>query len=142
MCTTGPNSERIGVEELLRMLAKHPDGRRIQVLLDVGAQVLELRNHEVAEKWLEVVPEYTAQAAVYFNDNDELTVLTRDGNTEPLMISAFAENLGSCLVYLDEAHTRGTDLKLPKKSCAAVTLGPNLTKDRLVQGKNSLLETL
>lgn len=140
MCTAGPNNERIGVEQLLGILGKHPGNRQIQVLLDVGAQVLELRNREVAEKWLEVVAEYSAQAAVYFNDNDELTVLTRDGNTEPLMVSAFAERLGSCLVYLDEAHTRGTDLKLPVKSRAAVTLGPNLTKDRLVQGENFLFE--
>jgi len=136
MCTAGPNNERIGVEDLLRMLAKHPG--QIQVLLDVGAQVLELRNDEVAKRWLELVPGHTAQAAVYFNESDELMVLTRDSDDKPesLMVSAFADRLGSCLVYLDEAHTRGTDLKLPIKSRAAVTLGPNLTKDRLVQGKN------
>lgn len=135
MCTAGPNNERIGVEQLLNILTNHPGSRQIRVLLDVGAQVLELRNREVATRWLELVEDFTAQAAVYFNDNDELTVLTRDGNTEPLMVSAYAERLGSCLVYLDEAHTRGTDLKLPIKSRAAVTLGPNLTKDRLVQGE-------
>lgn len=136
MCTAGPDNKRIGVVELLKILARNPGKRETKVLLDVGAQVLELRNHEVAKRWLEEVQEETAVAAVYFNDNDELTVLTRDGNTEPLMVSAFAERLDSCLVYLDEAHTRGTDLKLPRKSRAAVTLGPNLTKDRLVQGEN------
>lgn len=136
MCTASPDNKRIGVVELLKILAGNPRNQVTKVLLDVGAQVLELRNHEVAKRWLEEVPEYTARAAVYFNDNDELTVLTRDGNTEPLMVSAFAERLDGCLVYLDEAHTRGTDLKLPRKSRAAVTLGPNLTKDRLVQGEN------
>ena len=54
-----------------------------------------------------------------FDDNDELKVLTRDGNKESLMVSAFAESLGNCLVHLDEAHTRGTDLKLPIGSKAA-----------------------
>lgn len=140
LCTAGPNNKRTSVEELLEILTKR-GGRQFHVLLDVGAQVLELRNHEVAKRWLELVAESSAKAAVYFNDNDELTVLTRDGNTEPLMVSTFAESLGSCLVYLDEAHTRGTDLKLPIKSNAAVTLGPNLTKDRLVQGENFLIET-
>jgi hypothetical protein len=135
ICAASPSNQRIGVEELLQLLVKAP-GRQIRVLLDVGAQVLELRNDEVAKRWLELVHESSAQAAVYFNDNDDLTVLTRDGNIEPLMVSAFADRLGSCLIYLDEAHTRGTDLKLPIKSRAAVTLGPNLTKDRLVQGKN------
>ncbi|KAE8440619.1 hypothetical protein EG329_007021 [Mollisiaceae sp. DMI_Dod_QoI] len=38
-----------------------------------------------------------------------------------------------CLVYLDESHTRGTDLKLPSHYRAIVTLGPDLTKDRLAQ---------
>lgn len=136
MYTAGPNDERLGVEQLLRILADNPGKREIKVLLDVGAQVLELRNHEVAKRWLELVPDYTALAAVYFNENDELTVLTKDGNTEPLMVSAYADRLDNCLVYLDEAHTRGTDLKLPRKGRAAVTLGPNLTKDRLVQGTN------
>jgi hypothetical protein len=132
----GPsNNERIGVEQLLRILVS-PGGRQILVLLDVGAQVLEFKNEEVARRWLDLVSDGTAQAAVYFNDNDELTALTRDGNKEPLMVSAFAERLDSCLVYLDEAHTRGTDLKLPARARAAVTLGPNLTKDRLVQGEN------
>jgi len=133
-CIAGPNKKRMGVEQLLEMLAAPPASRQFKVLLDVGAQVLELRNDEVAKKWLDLSVEYLAQAAVYFNDKDELTVLTRDGNKEPLMVSAFAESLGNCLVYLDEAHTRGTDLKLPIGSKAAVTLGPNLTKDRLVQG--------
>ncbi|PSN58809.1 hypothetical protein BS50DRAFT_682614 [Corynespora cassiicola Philippines] len=43
------------------------------------------------------------------------------------------KQLDVCLVYLDESHTRGTDLKLPRDYRAAVTLGANLTKDRLVQ---------
>jgi hypothetical protein len=31
--------------------------------------------------------------------------------------------LTDCLVYLDEAHCRGTDLKIPAKSKGALTLG-------------------
>jgi hypothetical protein len=47
--------------------------------------------------------------------------------------------MDQCLVYLDEAHTRGTDLKMPENYRAIVTLGPDLTKDRLVQGTFLLL---
>ena len=36
----------------------------------------------------------------------------------------------------DEAHTRGTDLKMPSNYRAIVTLGPDLTQDRLAQGKS------
>lgn len=106
----------------------------VRVILDVGAQVLEWNNEEVAHAWLLRVPASDAQAVVFFDDNNNLLVLSRDGITESLMISPFARQMDQCLVYLDEAHTRGTDLKLPTDYRAAVTLGPDLTKDRLVQG--------
>lgn len=106
----------------------------VHVILDVGAQVLELTNVEVARKWLEQLPSGEPQeAVVYFNDHDELFVLDRKGTTENLRTSPYAEQLGRCLVFLDQAHTRGTDLKLPDHYRAAVTLGPDLTKDGLAQ---------
>ncbi|KAN0122993.1 hypothetical protein V8E51_001319 [Hyaloscypha variabilis] len=74
-----------------------------------------------------------AQAVVYFNDADELSLLNRKGNIEPLQTSSFVEQLDLCLLFLGEVHTRGTDLRLPAYYRAAVTLGPNLTKDRIVQ---------
>ena len=106
----------------------------VRVILDVGAQVLEWKNEQVAETWLSRVAASKAQAAVFFAHGDELSVLNRDGITESLITSPFAKQMDRCLVYLDEAHTRGTDLKLPTAYRAAVTLGPDLTKDRLVQG--------
>lgn len=107
-----------------------------QVILDVGAQILELSNWEVAREWLERTRDHgQAQAVVFFNEDDELSVLDRTGHVECLQTSHFADQLDVCLVFLDEAHTRGTDLKLPEYYKAAVTLGANLTKDRLVQGK-------
>ena len=134
------DGSRLNVDRLLDLIvAQHPP---IQAVLDVGAQVLELDNRSVAEHWLAKVPSSSAdvQAAVFFNADDELVVLGRDGTSELLMTSSFAGRLDQCLVYLDEAHTRGTDLKLPTKARAAVTLGPKLTKDRLVQG-NPLPQT-
>ncbi|KAI9655268.1 MAG: hypothetical protein M1829_000681 [Trizodia sp. TS-e1964] len=107
---------------------------RVQVILDVGAQVLELKNKEVAQIWLELLSDdLSKEAVVFFDDNDDLCVVDRKGNVELLQISPYSERLDLCLVFLDEAHTRGTDLKLAKNYRAAVTLGANLTKDRLVQ---------
>ncbi|KAG1810865.1 uncharacterized protein BJ212DRAFT_1484001 [Suillus subaureus] len=105
---------------------------KVRVLLDVGAQMLELRNQELAEAWLRATPK--ARAAVFVNDDDELVVVSLDGTVEPLVSSPFAQQLDQCVVYLDDAHTRGTDVKLPYGFRAAVTLGPKVTKDRLVQG--------
>ncbi|KAF8970976.1 hypothetical protein BDZ97DRAFT_1901937 [Flammula alnicola] len=73
-------------------------------------------------------------AGVFFDDADKLLVLSRDGVVEPLYSSPFFQLLHQCVIYLDDAHTRGTDLKLPVNFRAVVTLGPKVTKDRLVQG--------
>ncbi|KAG0697961.1 hypothetical protein DFH29DRAFT_810975 [Suillus ampliporus] len=111
------------------LIAQTPE---VRVLLDVGAQMLELKNQELAEAWLRAKRD--AQAAVFVNDDDELVVVSRNGTVEPLVSSSFAQQLDQCVVYLDDAHTRGTDIKLPSGFRAAVTLGPKVTKDRLMQG--------
>lgn len=113
-------------------LSKSPE-----VIFDVGAQILELDNEQVAKKWLQMRAsvDSTKEAVVFVNINDELSVVDRKGRVELLQTSSFASRLGACLIFLDEAHTRGIDLKLPADYRAAVTLGANLTKDLLVQGK-------
>lgn len=103
----------------------------VEVILDVGAQILELVNVEVAKTWLSKHP--TKLAAVFVNDSDELSVVDRDGRVDVLRSSSFLTRLDTCLIFLDEAHTRGIDLVLPTKYRAAVTLGAGSTKDRLVQ---------
>jgi len=108
----------------------------VRVILDVGAQVLELQNEEMARIGLSRVPDSEAQAAIFFNVRNDICVLSRDGTSEPLQVSPFSKQLDRCLVYLDEAHTRGTDLRMPENYRAIVTLGPGLTKDRLVQGNS------
>lgn len=107
-----------------------------RVILDVGAQILELNNYEIAKKWLDISDPKTTQAVVYCNDYEELTVVDRKGYIESLQTSPFSKQLDVCLIYLDEAHTRGTDVKLPRDYRAAVTLGAKVTKDKLVQGKS------
>jgi hypothetical protein len=103
----------------------------VEVVLDVGAQILELVNVAVAKTWLSKHPE--KEAAVFVNDSDELSVVDRDGRVDILRSSSFLTRLDTCLIFLDEAHTRGIDLVLPTTYRAAVTLGANLTKDRLAQ---------
>ncbi|KAK4130358.1 hypothetical protein BT67DRAFT_490504 [Trichocladium antarcticum] len=105
----------------------------MRVILDVGAQIIELSNLEVATRWLGMVPAQEADAVIFFNDHDELSVLTRNGMVDSFLTSPFATQTDRCLVFLDQAHTRGTDLKLPDAYRAAVTLGPGVTKDTLVQ---------
>jgi len=108
-----------------------------RVILDVGAQILELSNLGVASRWL-ALSDSSVQAVVFFNEHDELSVVDRKGRVELLQTSSFATQLEVCLVFLDQSHTRGTDLRLPEGYRAAVTLGAGLTKDRLTQGKQAL----
>lgn len=95
--------------------------------------MLEMTNRELIACWLEHRSDL--KAGVYFNDRGVLSVLTHDGVDEALNSSPFADHFDECIIYLDDEHTRGTDLKLPSNFRAAVTLGPKMTKDRLVQGE-------
>lgn len=130
LCTTLQGGTRRTTCQFLDILAEQRP--EIRVLLDVGAQMLDLQNRELAEAWLAVSP--TSSAAIYFSEDDELTVLTRDGGTQLLLSSPFAQQLDQCVIYLDDVHTRGTDINFPSNFRAAVTLGPGVTKDRLAQG--------
>lgn len=124
------NGRRLSERAFLHQLHNN----RIRMLLDAGAQILEMDNSSLAQAWLEVDTE--AEAAVFFGLDDRARVLYRDGRSQPLAGSPFLDNLGACVVYLDEAHTRGVDLKMPADAVAALTLGIQQTKDHTVQGKS------
>lgn len=116
-------------ERLLKMVMKLDPPAR--VILDVGAQILELDNLGVATRWL-ALADASVQDVVFFDAHDELSVISRKGRVEKLQTSSFATQLDMCLVFLDESHIRGTDLRLPGNYRAAVTLGAGLAKDRIV----------
>ncbi|GCA62130.1 protein of unknown function DUF3645 [Kipferlia bialata] len=105
------------------------------VLIDAGAQMIDLDNDDVAREWL-ALSDASAEAVVYFSEESNgLTVLTRQGVQMRLKSSPYALNLSRCLCYYDDFHSRGTDLPgLPKSGIRAVlTLGPSLKKEKLVQ---------
>ncbi|KAF5593544.1 uncharacterized protein FSUBG_9779 [Fusarium subglutinans] len=121
----GRHLNEIGILELLR-------NNGIRILIDSGAQILEMENHQLAAAWLDVYTE--AQGAVYFDKNGRIMVRARfQKSPVPLLASSFADTLEKCVVYIDEAHTRGTDLKLPMYAQGAVTLGISSTKDQITQ---------
>ncbi|KAL9083912.1 MAG: hypothetical protein Q9165_008319 [Trypethelium subeluteriae] len=103
----------------------------IRILIDAGAQILEMDNKSLTKQWLSTCTE--AHAALYFNSENKAIILYRNGREVPFLASPFVDNLDEVLVYLDEAHTRGTDLKFPKVAKGALTLGLGITKDSLVQ---------
>lgn len=128
MLAANRGGKHITEVELLGMLFHN----RIRMLIDAGAQILEMDNLSLVRAWLKIDRE--APAALYFGADNKPYIFYRHGSQIPLSASPFADNLGDCLVYLDEAHTRGTDLKMPAATVGALTLGLGQTKDQTVQG--------
>ncbi|SCV44708.1 uncharacterized protein FFB14_08302 [Fusarium fujikuroi] len=85
---------------------------------------------EKSSLWSET---YSTQAVVFFNNSNKIIIIDRSGKIEDFQTCPFSQQLDLCLVFLDKAHTRRTDLKIPAEYRALVTLGAGLTKDRLVQ---------
>jgi hypothetical protein len=129
--TADAGGKRLTETGLLRQL----HAQRIRILIDAGAYILEMDNETLAKTWLGI--DYTAKAAIYFGKDNRAWVHFRGESKSdtPLLATPFADNLGECVVYLDEAHTRGVDLKLPIDARGALTLALKQTKDYTVQGK-------
>ncbi|CAG8973686.1 hypothetical protein HYALB_00002252 [Hymenoscyphus albidus] len=120
------NGKRLSEIGLLDRLNRY----KIHTFIDAGAQILEMDNSTLAKTWLAMSD---ALACVFFNKDNKPFVLYRQGHQVPLLATPYADDLTDCLVYLDEAHTRGTDLKFPANAVAALTLGLGQTKDSTVQ---------
>jgi hypothetical protein len=125
------NRQRLSEQGMLAELSKHG----IMILIDAGAYVLEMGNKELVDLWLSI--DRQAQAAVYFRSDNSAWVSFKDPAKQdmPLLATRLANDLKDCVVYFDEAHTRGVDLKLPEDSHAALTLALKQTKDNTMQGK-------
>jgi hypothetical protein len=79
----------------------------IWVIIDAGAQILELSN--IQETWLRMSNSNgtKAKAVIFFNNNEELSTLYRNGCIKLLQTSPFAEHLNKYLVYLDRKLIKG-----------------------------------
>jgi hypothetical protein len=127
-----PPGEMASTMTMSEFIIKSLVQNNIKVLLDCGALMLEMNNEQAASKWSELCP--SIKGIVFFNDKNTLTVKIRGARKDcPLDLSPFRERLDTCAVYLDDEHTRGTDLKFPRGSKACVTVGSGLTRDKLVQ---------
>lgn len=120
-------------EEILQEMRKDS----LRILIDAGALMVDCNNEQVAELWLKV--DENAQAAVYFLQNGEEMVKCRSDDTSReiadirLEESPYKHELDKCVVFLDDHHTRGVDLKFPVGSRACVTVGSRMKREKLVQ---------
>lgn len=87
--------KRLSEYAFLHVLKRH----RLRILIDAGAQILEMSNLELARTWLKV--DGRATVALFF-DGDRPYILSKQGTKTPLLASPYADNLNEVLVYLDE----------------------------------------
>ena len=101
----------------------------MSVLIDCGALLTGMSNRQVAEAVLKLSP-HRFRAAIYFDDENQIVVLDSDGKDTPLAKSPL-QPAHECFTYLDDKHTRGTDLRFAPAAVGAVTVCKKTTKDRL-----------
>lgn len=103
----------------------------LSVIIDVGAQILDLSNRDVASQWLDM--KMNASHALCYDETDNAQILDRQGVSSPLAVSPLRDRLDKILIFLDQARCRGTNLLIPPGAKAAVILGSRLNRDRLLQ---------
>ena len=105
--------------------------KKLDVLLDPGALVMQKSNEKFASEWLKLRIDKTA--VVYYDANNNIMAMTQHGSVIRFAVSPYVMDMSNCLLYLDDIHTRGSDFKLPITSKAALTLGKGLAKDKFLQ---------
>eukprot|EP01084_Bolivina_argentea_P234360 394563_1 len=102
----------------------------INVVLDCGA-IIEQSNIEFIREWLVIRTD--KKAGIYFDDENRIKILLRNGKNQLYETSQFKNNLNDCITFLDDFHTRGTDMPFPNNSIALISLGKGVTRDKLAQ---------
>lgn len=95
------NHKRLSEYAFLQMLKTH----HLKILIDAGAQILEMNNSELAQTWLKV--DGRATVALFF-EGDKPYIISKQGTITPLLASPYADNLSEVLVYLDEVWSPPT----------------------------------
>ena len=93
---------RFSESTLLRTLR----GMNIKILIDAGAQILELSNFDLVSLWLEIATE--APAAIYFDLESKPWVLYRGGRRVPLLASPYS--ILPTVLFISTKHMLGVQI--------------------------------
>ena len=128
---TSQNPQHVILNEICGF-TKKPENKNTSILIDSGALLTNITNKSVAEYLLANLDK-KFQGCVYFDDSTaKIQVLLRNYNAAIDYVNChlLKEQL---FTYLDDAHTRGTDLKFPPTANGIVTIGNDMNKDKLMQ---------
>ena len=116
-------------------LIRRRSSEGIRALIDCGAALAGVSNYQVATDTLKFLPRDEFKGVVFYDDTESShgiwKVLERNGRFLPKSQSPVREQ--ACFALFDEPRCRGSDLKLPSNAVALLTLGPKMSKDKLMQ---------
>ncbi|KAG1697926.1 hypothetical protein DVH05_015410 [Phytophthora capsici] len=127
------SSQRLSIpwESVLRFTVV----KKAQALIDTGALLAGVAN-DVAAEFLLDQPDFSFAGVTYYDSSAENNCWMLAEKTRrikvPLKKASMLEK--ETFVIFDEARSRGSDMKLLPEAAAVLTLGPKLTKDKLMQG--------
>lgn len=110
-------------------------------VIDSGALTVGASNREVASYIWQHLDWYRFDGVIFFyKETNSWAIMDRRAQVLPTHIAFVHER--NCFAFFDESRARGSDLKLPQQAKAVVTIGPNMTKDKLMQasGRMRLLD--
>lgn len=118
-----------------KALLKFAVDQKASALIDAGAL---LAGVDLAEVGRTLLATDKTQSAVVFYDRptSAWVLLDNQGCQWPLKLSPVQER--DAFVIFDEQHCRGSDMRLKPDARAVLTLGPHMTKDKLMQAAGRL----
>ncbi len=124
------------VEDFLEAVAlyTHNMAHGCHALIDAGAMTAGMSNYQVAKFLLTRIAK-KFKGVIFFDDESGRTlVLTHHKKvTQTMSLSTCHLDKQELFVFFDDAHTRGSDLKLSWKSHGIVTLSRQMNKDKIMQ---------
>ena len=121
----------LDISDVLKQLFKIIEVENVVSLIDCGGLVVGTTNKQFAFQFLYHTKLFNA--VTFFNNETNLwQIIDRTGDLWNLESSPV--QVWETFVYFDEYRCRGADKKLVDDARALVTLGPNMSKDKLFQG--------
>lgn len=126
---TLPENTTMNTKRILDFMCtqQHENKNHWHVLIDGGGLILNMSNKEVVQYVIQKMPK-KFNSAVFFEDGKLVYI---DKNS--VVLPFYQEVKQDMFVYLDQSHTRGTDIIIKFPAHGYVTVGPNMTKDDLFQ---------
>lgn len=125
-------SEHVSETPTWRLLLQIVVREGAVALIDCGALMVGVSNKDAASELLSLISNEQIRGVVYFETSSGTWVVrNRVGMVTDLHRSPVHER--DAFVYFDERRCRGSDMKLRPDAKAAMTVGPGICKDKLMQ---------